>query len=389
MSGPTKKLVSIPIGRRIGEILEERGSAFSIRAFSTRIGFSKDMLSRMISGDRYISPSELSKIAEGLSLSIARLKQEDTQEQLSELMLLLENKKNNQRALSIALKIKEVAVGCTERYIVTNELGKAYHALRMYNESHAEWLEAREYAQRIVDKYQDTEPLYNVMNNLVLSFTEQKDIFGLSALVGQLKQVFTPYPKRLGTLYYSTASTAFFMGNYREARDNYLLALAQFELHGDSIYIGKSEHNVGFAEYKLENYRRAKEHFERAIEKLSEYDEQKLISMKDYIKTLLKLGQKQRAAENISSALQQLELLDLPLRKAQFLLLHAIVHEDLSAAEQVLAAEGIPVSLKLTACKFLMDFYKCIGDAENLMRYYVIADSYESEKFAIYDGMGL
>src|SRR3569833_2334482 len=194
MSTTIQEPTSISLGQRIGEILEERGSAFSIRAFSARIGMSKDMLSRMISGDRYISPSELEQIANGLSLTVARLKQQDTMQLLDEMQKLVDSQAKTDRALCIGLQIKNIAIGCTERFIVGNLLGNVYHELRRYDEAHIEWLEAKEYAKKIADRYKETGPLYRVMNNLVLSFTERKDYVGLYNLVGQLNTLFEPYP---------------------------------------------------------------------------------------------------------------------------------------------------------------------------------------------------
>ena len=384
MSTTIQEQTSIALGQRVGEILEERGSAFSIRAFSARIGMSKDMLSRMISGDRYISPSELEQIANGLSITVARLKQQDTAQLLDEMQKLVDSEERTDRALSIGLQLKNIAIGCSERFRVGNLLGKAYHALRRYDEAHIEWLEAKEYATKIADRYKDTGPLYRVMNNLVLSFTERRDYVGLSTLVGQLKPLFEPFPRRLGVLYYSTATTAFHTGNFKEARSLFIQALEQFELTNDEEDISFAQHNVGFAEYLVGNLELSKQYYEKALETMPTNDTpRRLVSMKDYTKTLLKLGEIDKANEMIRTAFELLEAIDLPIRRSQFLMLHAIVNQDISSAEQVVAMEGATNDLKRIACKFLMNYYCRIGDSENLMRYYVIAETFGTNDSAI------
>ncbi|MGB8955294.1 MAG: helix-turn-helix transcriptional regulator [Tumebacillaceae bacterium] len=388
MSVSVKNPVAVPIGSRIGEILEERGSAFSIRAFSGRIGMSKDMLSRMISGDRYISPSELELIANGLSLSVARLKQEDTANLVHELKYLLENKKNYNRALEVVLELKSKAVGCSERFFVSKEAGNVYYSLKKYDEAHGEWLEAQGHAEQIADKYKDTEPLYTILDNLVLSFTEKKDIVGLSTLLAKLQPLFRPFPDRMGTLFYSSGVMAFRLGNYRQARDHFVQAMELYDISGLHLHVGKCEHNVGYMEYLLENYSTAIGHFERAMPLLAE-DDSRFVTVKDYVKALLKLGLMHKAKQIITETLSKLDKLDLHARRAQFVMLYAIVNEDINAAKQVLEYQGVAEPLKALACKFLMNYYSRIGDAENLMRYYRIADTYTSEQSAIYDEMGI
>jgi tetratricopeptide (TPR) repeat protein len=391
MSATIQEPTLIPLGQRIGEILEERGSAFSIRAFSARIGMSKDMLSRMISGDRYISPSELEQIANGLSLTVARLKQQDTAQLLEEMQKLVDSEDKTDKALSIGLKIKNIAIGCTERFIVGNLLGNAYYVLNRFDEAHFEWLEANEHAKKIADRYKETNSLYRVMTNLVLSFTARKDYVGLNTLVGQLKPLFEPFPRRLGVLYYSTATTAFHTGNLKEARSLFIQALEQFELTGHATDIGLAQHNVGFLEYMLGNLEQSKQYYEKALETFPTMEiQRRLVSIKDYVKTLLKLGEVDKANEMIREAFEVLETIDLPSRRAQFMILHAIVNEDISTAAQVVMMEGTTNDLKRIACKFLMEYYCRIGDSENLMRYYVIAGSYgTNDSTIIIDEEGL
>ena len=71
-------------------------------------------------------------------------------------------------------------------------------------------------------------------------------------------------------------------------------------------------------------------------------------------------------------------------------MLHAIANQNISSAEQVVAMEGATNELKRIACKYLMNYYCRIGDSENLMRYYVIAEAYgTNDSVIIMDEKGI
>lgn len=116
--------IVVPLGQRIGEIMEERGASYSLRAFGSRIGMSKDTLGRIVSGERVSTPSETERIADGLKMTIERLKQEDIKDDLLELEALLHSRKNRKRAMTLARGVAAVSMGMTERCHALNLLGK-------------------------------------------------------------------------------------------------------------------------------------------------------------------------------------------------------------------------------------------------------------------------
>lgn len=381
--------LEIPLGQRIGEILEERGKAFSIRAFSSRIGLTKDMLGRMISGERYLGPSDVERIASELGLSVSRLKMTDTQQRSEELQGLLQSKKNNKRALELALLLNQSAVGVTERFFCLNDLGRAYYSLHRYDEAHSAWDLAEEQATKIVDKYGDYEPLNKVLTNLILSSTLRRDYASLNELVDRVKPLFADSPKVLASLSYSCAMVQYAAGYYEGSRDKLLESLHYERETGRVLAIGKAEHNIGIVEYKLGNYSVAEMYFSKAIMTLKPYAENKLLSVLQYVKTLLRLRRRTKAREWVEKSILELNDLDLAELKAQFSMLSAIVNQDVSIAERILLQEDADSRLKHIACKFLMEHCKETGDAENLLRYYVLAEQYSLNTSAIYDEMGL
>lgn len=95
--------LDIPLGRRIAEIMKEKGSAYSLQAMGKRIGLSRETLRLMLHGGREIYDFELKKICSDLKMSVERIKQQDTWLMHSELQQLLKHEgRDPKRALEIA-----------------------------------------------------------------------------------------------------------------------------------------------------------------------------------------------------------------------------------------------------------------------------------------------
>jgi tetratricopeptide (TPR) repeat protein len=329
----SQEFSSIPIGQRIGEIMEEKGGAFSIRAFSQRLFMSKDMLTRIIQGVRPVSPSELESIAKGLSESVERIKQTDTSKKSEELQRLLRTKYDPKRALLLAIECMELAVGITERFEAGNSLARAYFALGMYEQSHEVWLGAIDLAQKIYQKVGTSDRLYNILSNLMISYTNRKEYSHLAEIMRQIEPVFRDQPNKLGAICYSKAKIAEQAGSKDEPKRNLYQSLSYFETTGDRNVIGRAELNVGYFEYKSKNYEVAKSLLERAIERLGDDVPILLIAIKAYVQVLLKLGQCERGNQLLETYFPRTE--EYPEVRAKFCLLRAIANQDEQSAKAV------------------------------------------------------
>jgi tetratricopeptide (TPR) repeat protein len=237
----SQELLSIPLGQRIGEIMEEKGAAFSIRAFSQRLGVSKDTLARIIQGERPVTPSELERIAKGLNVTIERIKQIDTAKKNQELSHLLKTKYDPKKALVLAKECMDVAVGMTERCEAGNRLARAYFALGKYEQSHKIWLEAFELSQKIYQKYGTTDRLFNILSNLMISYTIRKEYSRLAEILQEIEPVFQDQPNKLGAIYYSKAMIAEQLGSKDQAKLNFYQSLSHFQTTGEPNDIGRAE----------------------------------------------------------------------------------------------------------------------------------------------------
>jgi tetratricopeptide (TPR) repeat protein len=341
--------ITIPLSRRISEIMEEKGKRYTQEYVANGIGLSRDTLRAVLRGNRPIYGMELRALSSLFRMSVDRLTMKDTRSLADELNELLSNLQDKQRALQIAQTLASVAVGITERYETQNNLGRAYFLLERYPEAHEAWLEAYKYAQLISKKYDDSEPLFHVVTNLSLSFTQRKEFSNLAKILDEVETVFRSSPKHAGVICYSKAMIAEHLGDVKGAREYFYKSLEFHQLTGEPLRIGRSELNVAYFEYKQSNYLISRRYIESAIRNLAKDEDTKMIALKIYGKVLLKLGEKDRAIAIIEQALAEIDQnarIDLA---AKLYILLALARQERRPAERVLHNQKVEKSLRLLA----------------------------------------
>ena len=277
---------SLPLGRRIAEIMDEKGAAFSQRAFAPRVGFSKDTLGRVIAGERNIKPSELIRIAKGLSISVARLKQEDIKKASEESVERLETKKDLSRALQLAEQVYAVALGASEKCDSAVLLARTMYALGDVENAHDLLLNAYRDAELASAKYNDADRLYKILSKLMITFTVKKEFSHLSEILGRVESVFKEEPEKQGAIYFSKATIARQFGNHAKFGESLYQSLECYRQVGKMNDIGRAELNVAHFEFGQRNYERAKEYLQEAIQHLHGDQHYQLVAIKDYSKVL-------------------------------------------------------------------------------------------------------
>lgn len=378
-----KSGVERPLGQRISEIMEERGSSFSLRAFGGRIGISKDMLGRMISGERHMTPSELEKIAAGFKISLERLKQEDTKDELAELRQLLRTRSNPKRASALAMGLVAVALGSTERCLAHDLLGQAHFLNGDTNEAHQSWLQALTFAEKIEHRYGDAGPLYAVLNNLTVTLTERKEFSKLSEILNRIEPVFETDMERMGSIMYSRAKIAFHFLEKEAEREFTYRSLEYLQQTGLKDKIGSAQVNAADYEFRAKNYAQAKVLLEQAMNNLVDEARPFKIAAKDYAKVLLKLGEQENAVRLIESVSHDLDgHQDL---RSRFQFLSVIAKQDVLAAEALISDPTTDRFIRRLTCEFLMSHFESLGDAHSLMKYYKFAKSIHSASTDLLD----
>jgi hypothetical protein len=372
LSEPQGVEMKMPIGRRIGEILAERGDAYSIRGFSQRIGINRETLRTIISGERPAVPSELKWIADGLDLALERIKQTDTRQDEQKLIRLLDARTNLLQALPIAEGLVSKAIGMTERCVTLNNLGRVLFMLRRYPEAHRAWLAACRHAKSIHAKYEEADVLFQILCNLMISYSMRPDYEALLPLLSEVEQALEDDPGKQGAIYYAKGRIAEHARDLVGAKEYAYLALGSFQASCERFRIGQAEINVAHYEYLDQNYHRALQVLESAILHLRGYQAFELIAVKEYAKTLLRLKQRTRAkcvlSEFLPSSKAEPEL------ESKLYILLSMATNDVQYAQQVAHDNQRDRQARLLACKYLISRYKAQYDSASLLKYYEMAD---------------
>lgn len=373
---------SITTSRRITEIMQEKGKYYSQQAMASRLGYQRTTFRKMLSGTRDIYTFELEQIARDLKVTPERLLQRDMQSRIGELQTYLLELKNLDEALEIALNFHELSIGITEKCDANIYLGRVYFELKKNDLSLAYRLKAFEMAEMIFDIYGETGRYHQALRSLIISYSETKDFYNAKMIVEKASEVLGADDLDFVVLNYSLAMIAYNNGNLSSAREMLYLALESYTKMGDRKEIGKAMHNVAFIEFKLGNLEAAKKRFEVAIHTLEGYRDPQIIAIKDYIKVLLKLGDRNKVNTLISDFMAHSHSFSDRI-KTQFYLLQAICNNDPNSAEYVLSMEGADDQHRAFACHFLMDFYAALDDAAALMKYYKIAQTFSLKKSGV------
>ncbi|PWK13477.1 tetratricopeptide repeat protein [Tumebacillus permanentifrigoris] len=370
-------ITKVPIGRYITEILYSRN--LTPHYLSQKVDFGKkDTVYSCLRDERRLSPNELQQISDILHVPIERLKQTDLEQEAFELRLLVRSKQRSPRAIDLGLKLQKLALGWTEKFDILNDLGSAYYYMDKFPQAHQAWLEALPLAEKIRDTFSETDRLYMVTNNLILTYTQKQDFSALTYLLDKVETAFTfSNPKRAGLLATSSAIIATEMGDYEKAQQKWQEAFEQFERTNDQSLIGKGYHNLAYYEFRVGNFAESHRLFAKALHALTPDPIPHLIAIGDYLKTLIKLKETDTALHMIAVARSIRELESLPDLQAKFHILESVATGNPQLAESVLQITEAGPHLKLMACKWIMHHLSHQGDADKLLRYYKKAEQFD------------
>lgn len=362
----------IPLGRRISELMQERGDAFSIRAFSQRIGMNRETFRTILTGERSIMLTELAKITSGLHVSEERLRQMDTFKKEEELESLLKGSGRTRElmlhALKIAMELVDVAQGMTERGISLANIGRVYFHLQQYDEAHDAWLASMEFAEKINSDYEDSSLLYHVTSFLLISFTLRREYTNIQHTLNVVESAFSTDPEKMGYANYARMKWHEHRGNLLKAKEYAYRALDYFQQTGDQEQIGKAMINVGHFEYHTGNYAESASILSSALEVLQMYEYSRLFAIKDYVKTLLKMKDKSTAIQLIKGNSNLFDVYPDLYGKLQ--ILYTFADENPAHADVVIRDTRVSDSIRYSACKCLMEHYTAKRDSDSVMRYY-------------------
>lgn len=386
---PNFLLNTIPISRRITEIMEEKGKPFTQELVARRMGLSRKTFQSILAGKRPVYGTELKTLAEVFRIPVERLTQSDLKIYWEELTRKLSQPNQWDRASELAEWFVSVAVGRTERCNAFLSAGQVALKRGQYEKAHETWSKAYVLALQLKDKYDESEPAELLVQNLLLSCTVRKDYPNAQRLIDEITPTLTEQPHTLGAYNYTLAMIARHNGELELTRDKLYESLANFQLSGNRRQIGMAEHNVAYIEYLLTKYDQSIKYFEKALLTLDPYLEDKIYAMKDFAKVFLKQNKVGQALRIISSAIEQMESVTNRSLLAKLYLLKSIADDQVEGAHLVLNMDGVENELKRIACKILMDRFRRTGDAVSFLHYYEIERGLTLNSCELFDEEGL
>ncbi|MGZ4033069.1 MAG: hypothetical protein ACXVP2_13010, partial [Tumebacillaceae bacterium] len=264
---PSHTLVdNIPLGRRISEIMAEKGAAYSISAMAKRLEINRETYRQMLKGDREIYTFELEKIAHDLKFSMDRILQVDVVDQRHELEHMLANATDISQMIKLSENGLEIANGLTERCIALNNVGRSYYWAALYDRSLEIWLQALPMVQECYEKYDEDEWLIRVSGNLMLTYCDNNQYSKFKEIFTYTTPLFEKHPTLSSIAYNSLAKFYIVQGDLEKARKNHLLSLHYSSKTDYHLRTAKFTYNIAYMEYKLKRYHASLEILEGVLD---------------------------------------------------------------------------------------------------------------------------
>lgn len=368
-------LDKIPVGRRIMEIMQEKGAAYTISAMANRLGFSRETLRLMLKGGRDMYTFELENIAKDLKISIDRIMQTDIYEEAQELRTHLDIGSNTQRCLELSAKFTEVAIGLSERVIVANELARGYYQARDMQMAIETLTNTMPDAQTIFEKYREPDILMWVIGNLISAKTIEGKYSNFPELIAQVEPHYQTNPKLAAIICYCVAQYKLEgIGDIAGAREQHYQSLRYYEQHGVPISVANSQLNVAIFEDRQKRYDEAKRLFQESLGVFRAHDNlyAQAVHAREYGKMCIRLGEMEEAIDVIEWVLARIEEQPGILHsgmEAQLHLLLGIAKSDLSYATSILDNKTGSKGVQKIAFKFISDHYEDQGDLASKMQH--------------------
>ncbi|MGZ4164397.1 MAG: tetratricopeptide repeat protein [Tumebacillaceae bacterium] len=358
---------SIPLGRRISEIMVEKGAAYTVSAMAKRLDINRETFRLMLKGDREIYTFELDKIATDLKLTVERILQSDIVELRKQVYdLLTFSNSNIQYGMELAEQLAAVAIGYTEKAMATNFIGTAYYQLLDFDRALEVYEAALPDARIILDKYGDASVFLFLSGNIISTRTVKKDYPGVQDILMQVESYFHHDPRSMGIVYYNWAMLLEdWKGDIEGAREKHYQSLNYYIQFGNPLSIGRAKHHIATFEYRQQQYEKAEALFKSALEifRQQKHLYMRIIIGRDYGRVLLRLQRYQDAAEVIEESLGQLVEGEFTDVAAQLYLLYAEAKQDPQYAEQIIAEQLGSISIQKLAGKFVVEYFEQQGDA--------------------------
>lgn len=363
--------------QRVREIIDEKKNDGGnddekiIKAIASGIGKSPRTVYRVLAGQRYAKLSEQKVFATVLGVPIERLLQTDVRNIHDEIDMMMDEKKADLEAAYLkALEYNRIAIGISERYDAARLVGKVLYNSRKWEEAGHWWLDAYVLAQQIGEPSK----IYEACKSVLIISLRRKRHTHVERILSEIGGFLNDDHVKLGEIYFFCGAIEYNLKNYDEALLCFEKSLRENQLTNDEYLIGKALHNVASCHLKQNNLLVAKAMYEQAMDNLKNANAiTRLTTVDEYVETLEKLHQHDKALALINDSIQSLKDMVQPGHRnllAKFLLHKSLILKNNSWAEEALELIEADTAVRIRIMRYLLDFYLRGGDAVKALYYH-------------------
>lgn len=285
--------------KRLKEVMEHKG--LTAKGLGELSGVGRMTISRILQG-RYATAEEVKKIADALEITVERLKQKDVD-------YSWESRKfgnpisNPEVALQLAMKNVDCALGRTEKVLAYQVLAYVYYSMNDFGKA----LEANWRSKELLEGCDDAKLVFETYQTLMFMLVILKDYVTLEEVFQQAESISKAHERYYyRILEYKASILVEHTKKYAEAYDIYLKTASYYKGRDDVNYC-RTLCNLGDVSFRLKKYELSKQYYEKVFDgTLQNVNDEYLAHYvrKDFAKTLICLGEMERAREVLEPSLE-------------------------------------------------------------------------------------
>lgn len=353
-----------------------------ITKFSEEIGVERTTLRRIIEGERIAENEQLSRIADGLGISVERLKQSDIKKDFNELKGLLESRTLLQRSFSIASDLLSKAIGASEKAEMNRLVGVSLQYMKRLEDAQKHFDKAMELSLQTENVPLICRVLVNSTNN-AFHFGQYDKVCDL---VDAYKEYAINKVETMGRFYQLKGMCYQVKDDVLNARYEYEKAMSCYEEVEDFANYGAVVVNLAKIEFENGNLQKAKDNLLIAQSKLENNKEYLVVANRKLAKTYIALNELEKAESLIDFTITEIIKfgVDNSDDYAKLLYMKAGIKNDVVSAEMAINISGIDSKLKKSIANFLVKSFMKEGNLNKVEKYYTIMIENIEDKFVDY-----
>lgn len=366
------------LSERIWDIMHAKKVSLRGLYLKAKMG-SATQLSRFLDGSKYMTPSAVANIANGLGISVERLERTDLPAGAEHLPSLLKKGTVTIHTLKVAQTMADLAVGAMEKADAYRDLGWTLYHLHRLEEAGQAWKRAYEWAStknaRQNSELLDENRAFRSGLDLTVFYTEMREFSMAIGLIDDLQSLCSDHPDKVGILHHQRGLCLVKLGEREAARGHYLVSQDCFQESGNRTRLGRIQLNLADLYFQEHRYEESVELLLLAKENLVDDTlTMRAIVVKDLARILICQGKREEALAVINDQLTVLEAAESKRDEvfAKLLLMKSDLTQDPAFAARIFLLRNISKELKCNSADLLTVIYLKQGENDLAFKYYEI-----------------